>query len=278
MAVYRRKKRKLRPAAVAVAAVIICAAAAAIYLTVGRGGVKTEKTVSSAVSSAQSSQASANSTTESSAVDTSLLILVNKTHALPTGYTPQFTTIAAKYYIQSGVDFRMDSRAAPYMVAMLDAARNAGVNIGMVCGYRSNETQAGLFNNKIQRLLSSGVASANVSSEAALAVAPPGYSEHETGLCADLAYNGKSDLEATFENTPAFTWLSAHAAEYGFILRYPKDKVDVTKYEYEPWHYRFVGVDNAKAIKADGLCLEEYLEKLSASSKTSSSSKTSLSK
>lgn len=276
MSSYRkRRKRKLRPAAIAVVVVILCAAAAGVYLIAGHPFMAWRKTQAQP----SSSEASTQSTEASSQADTSILMLVNKTHSMPSGYVPEMTQIAAKYYIQSGVDFRLDSRAATYMVSMLDAARKDGVNIGMVCGYRSSQTQTQLFDNKVQRLLSSGVASASVSSQAALAVAPPGYSEHETGLCADLAYNGKSDLEATFESSPAFTWLNAHASEYGFILRYPKDKTDVTKYEYEPWHYRFVGVDNAKRIKADGLCLEEYLEQLGSSPKTSSqktvSSKTS---
>ena len=94
-------------------------------------------------------------------------------------------------------------------------------------------------------------------SEAEIAVARPGYSEHNTGLAID--FNGVS---ADFENTKEFQWLQEHGAEYGFIPRYPKGKEGITHIMYEPWHYRYVGVEAAKEIKESGMCLEEYIEKL----------------
>lgn len=272
------KRRKLRTSAVVLlVALVLCAAVLVVYLIMGylqdnkaASSGSQPTAASSAVSQvSQVSQAASSAPTVSvSDADMSLLMLVNKQNPLPDNYSINFTTIPTKYYIQSGVDFRLDSRAAPYMTAMLDAAKKDGVNIGMVCGYRSNATQATLYQNKINTLMKTGVTSATAESEAAQAVAPPGYSEHASGLAADLAYNGNSYLDSSYENTPAFTWLSAHAAEYGFILRYPKDKTSITQYEYEPWHYRFVGVENAQKIKASGLCLEEYVNQIkSASSK-----------
>lgn len=271
----RYQKRRLKPGAVVVfVALILCAAVLVTYLIMGylqenkEAPSGSQPTSSSAVSQASQTASSAPAVSVTDA-DMSLLVLVNKQNSLPVSYSPDLITVPTKYYIQSGVDFRLDSRAAPYMTAMLDAAKKDGVNIGMVCGYRSRETQQGLFEDKISRVIKTGVASANASSAAAQVVAPPGYSEHETGLAADLAYNGNSYLDSSYENTPAFTWLSAHAVEYGFILRYPKDKVSVTQYDYEPWHYRFVGLENAKKIKASGLCLEEYVSQIkSSSSKT----------
>lgn len=89
-------------------------------------------------------------------------------------------------------------------------------------------------------------------------VAVPGTSEHCLGYAADLC-----SLEENFENSDQFAWLQKHCAEYGFILRYPKDKVDITKISYEPWHYRYVGSNHAQIIMSQGLCLEEYLEQYS---------------
>lgn len=90
----------------------------------------------------------------------------------------------------------------------------------------------------------------------------PGTSEHHTGLALDLITPGYQQLDDGFENTAAFKWLDKHSAEYGFVLRYPKDKEDITKIIYEPWHYRYVGVNAAETIKANGWCLEEYVENL----------------
>jgi LAS superfamily LD-carboxypeptidase LdcB len=91
-------------------------------------------------------------------------------------------------------------------------------------------------------------------------VARPGTSEHHVGLAVDILGSGYYSLEQSFENTAAFKWLKAHCAEYGFILRYPKEKEHITGVIYEPWHYRYVGVDVAKEIMSRNITLEEYLE------------------
>ena len=88
----------------------------------------------------------------------------------------------------------------------------------------------------------------------------PGTSEHQTGLCLDFITAQMTALDTSFEETSAFEWLSKNAYRYGFILRYPKDKTEITGYSYEPWHYRYVGVDAAAAIWKNNLTLEEYLE------------------
>ena len=97
----------------------------------------------------------------------------------------------------------------------------------------------------------------------------PGHSEHHTGLCVDLVEKRglNRELDETFEETEAFAWLSQNAHKYGFILRYPKDKTDITKYSYEPWHYRYVGVEHAKRINQLDMCLEEYIDYLKAGNK-----------
>ena len=93
-------------------------------------------------------------------------------------------------------------------------------------------------------------------------IAVPGTSEHHTGLAADIVTPTHQTLDPQFADTAAGKWLLEHAADYGFILRYPEDKQETTKIIYESWHYRYVGEEHAKAIKESGLCLEEYLEQL----------------
>ena len=90
-------------------------------------------------------------------------------------------------------------------------------------------------------------------------VTRPGFSEHHTGLALDIVTPTYQNLDEGFAETAAFGWLDQNAAEYGFILRYPKNKESVTQINYEPWHYRYVGVEYAKAIKESGYCLEEFL-------------------
>ena len=99
---------------------------------------------------------------------------------------------------------------------------------------------------------------------AAAVVNPPGYSEHNCGLAADLNSPEHTGLDESFENTTAFRWLCEHAVEYGFILRYPKGAEDKTEITYEPWHWRYVGRENAAKISASGLCFEDYFAQLHA--------------
>ncbi|MBO4468430.1 MAG: D-alanyl-D-alanine carboxypeptidase family protein [Clostridia bacterium] len=137
----------------------------------------------------------------------------------------------------------------PYITAMVRAAQADGVNLKVWSPFRSYADQKVLFENQVARV-------GGDEAKAATVVARPGTSEHNTGICAD--FNMASD---SFENTTMYTWMCEHAEEYGFILRYPKDKQDKTGVIYESWHWRFVGIDAAKKINKSGLCLEEYLEK-----------------
>ena len=98
---------------------------------------------------------------------------------------------------------------------------------------------------------------AEVKKLAATISAYPGTSEHELGLAVDF-----NSVETTFESSPQFQWLKAHAADYGFILRYTKEKQSITGVIYEPWHYRYVGENHAKKINQLGYCLEEYIDYL----------------
>jgi D-alanyl-D-alanine carboxypeptidase len=100
---------------------------------------------------------------------------------------------------------------------------------------------------------------AEAEKDASRTSAKAGESEHQSGLCVDLLERGERYLSVSFEESDCFAWLCENAHKYGYILRYPKGKEDITKYDYEPWHYRFVGVDVARVIYEDKICLEEYL-------------------
>ena len=125
------------------------------------------------------------------------------------------------------------------------------------------ETQEGLYKNQVDFWLGQGYDQASAEAEAALLVARPDTSEHQLGLAADIVSAGNQILDESQEQTPEQQWLLSHCQEYGFILRYPSGKTELTGVSYEPWHYRYVGVEAAGKIMEQGLCLEEYLEGLS---------------
>lgn len=186
------------------------------------------------------------------------LILVNPTHYIPDDYEVNLVTVQGKY--------KLDEKAAEHAIDLLAAAKEAGYNMQLCSAYRTVEKSAELYQRQIKKFLNAGYSQAEAEKEAAKWVAPPGTSEHHTGLSMDLVssdYWGQySDLEHDYDKFDSFKWMYAHCAEYGFILRYPKDKQDITGITYEPWHYRYVGVDAAKYIMENGLCLEEYLDEI----------------
>lgn len=181
------------------------------------------------------------------------LRLVNPETPMPDGYAPPALT-------DVGDGQSVDSRCADALLQMLDDCRAAGLSPLVCSSYRSQETQQSLFDNKIQRVMAEQGCSEDAAEQiAATVVAVPGTSEHQLGLAVDLVDAGYQILDDAQEQTAVQQWLMAHSWEYGFILRYPTDKSDVTGIIYEPWHYRYVGKENAKAIYESGLCLEEYL-------------------
>ena len=183
------------------------------------------------------------------------LIIANKQHPMPESYKVSVS------YLDGG--YRIDSRVKDTYNAMIAAAKKDGISLKIISGFRTFSGQETLFNNKVNYYLNQGYSREKAKELAAQYVAPPGTSEHLTGLAVDLIspdwYNTHSSLTADFENTKQFKWLYEHCAEYGFILRYPKDKVSITGYSYEPWHYRYVGVEAAKEIMGKKICLEEYV-------------------
>lgn len=180
------------------------------------------------------------------------LRLANLDNYLPDGFTVETGLITQAYASKNQMEF--DARAVDELNAMLKAANDSGVNIFVVSSYRSVRYQTGLYNNEVQKWVNQGYDNEAAKKKAATIVAVPGTSDHNLGLAVDL-----NSVEESFENTRQFTWLQEHAEEYGFVMRFPKNKQDVTKIIYEPWHYRYVGVGAAKEMNRLGMCLEEYI-------------------
>ena len=186
-------------------------------------------------------------------------LLINIAHPLDASYKPSDLTAVA--------DTRKDGRATQYMCyyaekaleAMLIEARACGCkDLSVTSAYRSYEYQTTLFNNRIAMYPSLSYEEAY--KKAAAVVAIPGTSEHQSGLCCDL-HNLATGASITFGDTPEGKWLAENCWKFGFIIRFPEDKTDITMISYEPWHFRYVGRYHAYRIYSEGLCFEEYAEK-----------------
>ena len=173
------------------------------------------------------------------------LMLVNRTHAVPDDYVPPLFTL------ENGQQF--DARMYPEWQKMVLAAKDAGFAMEAAYCYRSNETQRQILNERIAWYRKQGDSAAEAERKAREYVAEPGHSEHELGLAIDIHAAGETKAENLFK------WLKENAHLYGFIERYPEDKVAITGIAYERWHYRFVGKDAATEIYEKNLTLEEYL-------------------
>ncbi|MBR4909770.1 MAG: M15 family metallopeptidase [Clostridia bacterium] len=181
----------------------------------------------------------------------SRLLLVNAEYPLPEDYKYGWNVTEFDVSYSNNSDklmHRIDTGIWPYVKAMIDAARKDGIDLSVWSPYRTYEMQERLFKNRVAK-------EGGDEAKAATAVARPGTSEHNTGLCADF-----NMASSKFESTKTFTWMCEHAEEYGFILRYPKDKIDITGVMYESWHWRFVGINRAKEINNLNVTLEEYIK------------------
>ncbi len=187
-----------------------------------------------------------------------LMVLVNHISKMPDDYTFDTKECGSA----TAVNKTLQTVACDAFLEMQKAAAADGVTVWMQSGYRSVKYQTSLYERKTKYYLDKGYDNATAKEKAAAVVNPPGYSEHNCGLAADLNSPEHTGLDEGFEKTAAFRWLCEHAGDYGFILRYPKDAEDKTEIIYEPWHWRYVGVENAAKINASGLCFEEYIETL----------------
>ena len=183
------------------------------------------------------------------------LICVNRNYALPASYAPVLA-VAVEVYPEN---IELEKVAAAQYKLMYEAGRRDGVELIPYSGYRATSRQKGNFDKKIQSYIDQGYTRAQAVNLAANSINPPGCSEHEAGLAMDITVKGVWGAVDSFKNTKEYEWLTKNAQDYGFIMRYPKDKEDITHVKFEPWHWRYVGVDNARKIKASGKVLEEYL-------------------
>ncbi len=177
------------------------------------------------------------------------LILINKTHRLPADYEFELSTIKGA--------IKSDVRVMPHVLEMINAAKEDGIIIKICSPYRDLEKQEALFKKKMRGYLRKDYSYQEAYELAAQTVAIPGTSEHQAGLAFDFISDDFTLLEPGFADTDAGKWLKKNCADYGFILRYPKGKEDITGIEFEPWHYRYVGAA-AREITDRGLTLEEY--------------------
>lgn len=187
-----------------------------------------------------------------------LMILVNHTNQMPENYTFETAECGSK----TAVNKTLQTVACNAFLELQKAAAAENVTVWMQSGYRSVSYQTNLYEKKTNYYKQRGYDDAKAKEMAAAIVNPPGYSEHNCGLAADLNSPEHTGLDEGFENTAAFRWLCQHAGEYGFILRYPKGAEEKTEITYEPWHWRYVGVENAAKINASGLCFEDYIAAL----------------
>lgn len=185
-----------------------------------------------------------------------LLTLVNNNVKLPDDWED---TLEVKVADES-TGKELATVAADAFINMKNAAAADGIDLMLCSGYRTVAYQQSLFDAEKQKWLDKGNSDEEAYNQAKTVVAVPGYSEHNSGLAADIVTPKHQNLDEAFGKTDAAKWLFEHAPDYGFILRYPENKQAITGIIYEPWHYRYVGVENAKAITASGLCLEEYLD------------------
>ncbi|KIL42116.1 hypothetical protein SD70_02755 [Gordoniibacillus kamchatkensis] len=180
-------------------------------------------------------------------------VVVNKQRSMPGTYIPKLIEPNVPFTFKEKSEKRMmRPEAAGALEQLFAAAKKDGIQLYGISAYRSYATQKSIFGGNVK---SQGEQTASQFS------AKPGQSEHQTGLAIDVGDgNPKCAVEQCFADSPAAKWLVAHAADFGFIIRYPKGKESITGYEYEPWHIRYVGVDVAKEIAKQGITLEEYFQ------------------
>ncbi len=182
-----------------------------------------------------------------------MLVLVNKNHPIAEDYT--FTL-----GIISGT-MKCDERIIPDLYSMIEAALHDHVNLLICSPYRDESRQQMLFDKKVAKYTAQGMSYMDAYKTASQAVTIPGTSEHQIGLALDIISNNYSSLNAGFGDTAAGKWLAEHSYEYGFVIRYPEGKEDITGIEYEPWHLRYVGKNAAKILYEESITLEEFWEK-----------------
>ena len=261
MKLIREKRRKYgflqsrsKKIIVGVLAVFLLAGIVTLVVAIFGGRISTPVAEESSMATSSSSE-QASETSQAETIDPATmvltkqssdwqLLLVNSHNPVPDGYKVELTTYD---------DVELDKRVLDAYKAMHAAAQADGYTLWISSAYRSPEKQQELIDAEVKKnMREEGLDETAARQKAMLTMTEPGYSEHNTGLAIDL--NGVTSI-----NTPEYEWLCQHAADYGFILRYPKDKEKITGIDFEAWHFRYVGVENAKYITEHNMCLEEYI-------------------
>lgn len=183
------------------------------------------------------------------------LVLINKQHSIPEDYEVQLGSINT---IKGSM--QCDERIINDLMDMIKAAKEDNVVLAICSPYRDFSYQEMLFNRKIKRYMNAGMSYLEAYQLAGQAVTVPGASEHQIGLALDIITDSYTSLDEGFGKTAAGMWLAENSYRFGFILRYPEGKEYITGIEYEPWHFRYVGVDAATVITQNGITLEEFWE------------------
>lgn len=188
--------------------------------------------------------------------DSNDLILVNKTHKAPDNLSVDLVNITPNEQVAK--------RVKKHYEELAKAAEQAGYPLVVVSAYRSKQYQETVYNRQVNSYLNQGLSKEESEKKTNEYIMQPGTSEHQTGLAIDVLdkkeYQIRPELSPEFGNTDAGKWLQDNSYKYGFIIRYPKDKENITKIKYEPWHLRYVGVKNAEKMTKQGVCLEEYVK------------------
>lgn len=233
MAKKRRKRYRLKKRAIILIEIICLIVAVCVIQVIHKNKVKEEKQIAAAEETEKQKEMKAE-------LKKWNLLLVNEWNAIPDDFEVETAEVEDGYVV--------DERICDDLMEMLTDCRDAGYSPKIISSFRTRETQQYLYDHTANK------------SDTAI----PGHSEHECGLAADIIDAGSAGWSDPLideqEDMPAQKWLMEHCQDYGFILRYPKDKEEITGIIYEPWHYRYVGKKHAKEIMAKGVCLEEYIE------------------
>lgn len=184
-------------------------------------------------------------------LDAWYMTLVNIDHLLEEDFEPELTEIENDQFF--------DSRAAAHLQALIQAARDAGYTVYFCSGFRDYYTQSGIYWTHVDDFVAAGMTEEEAHATTRLQVNYPGASEHQLGLAADILEYKDQPMEAYIGGSGLMLWLEENCVDYGFVIRYPEDKTQITGISYEPWHLRYVGAEAARYMTENGLCLEEFL-------------------
>lgn len=266
---YKRRRYRLKPVPIFIALVIVVMMIWGFFSLIGKA-FKPKDTPSSAPLSDVSVATGASDATTTSeptgpiapanaSMSNWNLVLLNRENSIDKDYSIEKTKFDNQF---------IDARVAPAYQKMCDAAKVDGITLFLRSGFRTIDTQKANYEADVSRNMTNGMSRADAKIATEKYYALPGQSEHHTGLALDIItpeyHKSPTVLDERFAQTDAYKWLIANCNAFGFVLRYPESKVTTTKINFEPWHFRYVGSDNAKYMTEKGICLEEYIAELGA--------------